>query len=148
MNTALIAIGSSLGGALVGGFAAAGGSDWAQRRQLRRTARFHMFDDLLPLWEPRVGLRVGALAHSDRPSPDTVLADLRRTAVLAGRRDRGLVERMGEAWGAYSVQVTQEEREALNLDKNARHDQVRATEKDALAVTVTALSDHLRNALM
>ena len=47
MNTALIAFGSALLGAFAGGLAAALGSDWAQKRQLRRAARIHMFETLL-----------------------------------------------------------------------------------------------------
>jgi hypothetical protein len=120
MSTALIAFGSAVLGALAGGLAAASGGDWVQRRQLRRTARFHMYGDLLPQWKPLLRPPVRGSSFSDEVSPHRTLADLRRSAVLAGQKECDMVAAMNEAWDAYRAPLTQQEQ--VSAQRRTRQD--------------------------
>ena len=77
----------------LGGVLAVGGSVWAARREVRRTARIKLYAELLPRIEEQMngfGLLGGrAGIEGDRPMIKTI-NEMKRTALLAGKPDHDL----------------------------------------------------------
>jgi hypothetical protein len=97
-STAWVAFGSALAGALVGGFASAAGSLVVARRRAALDARTVLYLELVADFRPS---RDRPMFQSEGPPPDGVLKSMRRTAILAGRRDRRLVGALQSAWEDY-----------------------------------------------
>jgi hypothetical protein len=81
-NSGAVAFWSALAGAGVGGFAAAIGSVYVDRRKATRQARIRMYDELLP----------EILRPKGVPLSGEDLAPLHRVARISGWRDRRAVE--------------------------------------------------------
>lgn len=99
---------AALAGALAGGGASLGGSIVVNRRELKRSARFRLHDELLPELEASIDrtkpMRVrGLIDRGDQtyaePPPVfvEVLAATRRSAALAGGPAKQHVERISDA---------------------------------------------------
>lgn len=93
-DTALIAFGSALGGAIVGGAATAYGSYLVATVDRRHNARANIYLDLLPA--------VRKFAGRDQPSRQEVSSDIRRVAVVAGRRSVRFATQLDAALKAVS----------------------------------------------
>ena len=108
LDPAVIAFGSALLGALVGGFVASWGSLVVARRVARFEARLRMYQELVPQFEPsrfrgsfinfprkdRIVVETG----SKPLTTDEVIESMERTAVVAGRRETKLVANVRAAW--------------------------------------------------
>lgn len=73
----------------MGGLASALGSRWVERQKLIRAERTRMYQVLVPQL---------ANAKEHRLTADDLLADLERSAVLAGRQDAKLARELLDAW--------------------------------------------------
>jgi len=151
-STALIAFGSALGGAIVGGFAAAAGNDWSQLRQMRRQARVHMYMDLLG----QLSVRGGSFSkEKGGPSNIEILEALRRAAVVAGNGETRRVVKLRAAWDAYAAPPTDEEQEErkqpiqYNAETGERVPKSpppwRPQQMDAFKAAKAELSEYLEN---
>lgn len=80
-----------------GGVLAVGGSVWVARREVRRTARIKLYDELLPRIKEQMsgfGLLGGrAGVEGDRPLIK-ILNEMTRTALLAGKRDHDITRQL------------------------------------------------------
>jgi hypothetical protein len=97
-STAWVAFGSALAGATVGGLASSAGSLAVSRRRAAFDARTVLYLDLIADFRPS---RSRPVLNSPGPFPDGILESMRRTAILAGRRDRRLVGALQSAWDDY-----------------------------------------------
>lgn len=106
-DSGAIAFGAAVVGALVGGLGSAAGSAFIKRRELIRSARLRMYDDLLPSFRARAKWRGkmprpgwGGMLPPEASSPTSteLLASLRRSAVIAGATEAGLVEELRRRW--------------------------------------------------
>ncbi len=143
MNTALVAFGAALFGALAGGLAAAVGSDWAQVRQIRRSARITMYEDLLAQWNPWAGIR--GTRDFVGPTARDILDALRRSAVVAGEQEERLVHSMKEAWEEYvrPTPTPADQQAATQSGGPVRRPPSTEAQRTVLDQAVKALSDHL-----
>jgi len=104
-----------------------------------------MYEDLLPNWDPYAGVR--GRRTEDGPSAANVLDALKRSAVIAGQREEGLVSAMHVAWTALVAPHPPEEIEQAKKDQGWVGGGVllpaRDKEKKSLDDAVRALSHHL-----
>ena len=98
-HTDLTAFWAALAGAGVGGIATYLGSLSLGRRELRRTARITLYLQLLPEIRTSTHGWHSPGGSSDRESWE-IVADIRRNALLAGRKVEALAEPLCDSWTA------------------------------------------------
>ena len=142
-DSGLIAFGAAAFGALVGGMGSAVGSTWLQRRELIRTARVRMYDELLPQLTDReltlpVLLEMG---RRDGMSIVRLIAALHRNAAIAGRTESRLVADLRASWEALSRPASA--REARRDEYGDEILPERPADEARLQAAVQALERHL-----